>query len=93
MVKQEVARVNIDILEICELKWSGMGKFNSNDNYIYFCGKESLRRNGVALRVKKKKKALHGCNLKTDKIILVPFQGKPINIIVIQVMPQPVMPK
>ena len=98
MVKQEVARVNIDILEIRELKWTGMGKFNSNDHYIYFCGKESLRRNGVALRVKKQKQkqkqnALHGCNLKTDKIILVPFQGKPINIIVIQVMPQPVMPK
>ena len=89
VVKREMAIVNIDILEICELKWTGMGKFNSDDHYIYFCGQESLRRNGAVLRVKKKKvqNALHGSNLKTDKIILVALQGKPINIIMIQVMP------
>ena len=99
VVKEEMARVNIDILEIHELNWTGKGKFNSDDHYIYFCGQESLRRNGADFRGKKKnphktvQNALHGYNLKTDKIILVPFQGKSINIIMIQVMPQPIMPK
>ena len=86
VVKQEMARVNIDILGIRELRWIGMGEFNSDDHYIYYCGKESLRRNGVALIVKKRvQNAVLGCNLKNDRMISVHFQGKPFNITVIQV--------
>ena len=86
VVKQEIARVNIDILGISELKLPGMGKFNSDDHYIYYCGQESLRKNGVALIVKKRvQNAVPGCNLKNDGMISVHFQGKPFNIIVIQV--------
>ena len=70
VVKQEMARVNVDILGISELKWTGMGKFNSQDHYIYYCGQESLRRNGVALLVNKRvQKAVFGCNLKNDRRI------------------------
>ena len=86
MVTQEMARVNIDILGISELKWTGMGIFNSNDPCIYYCGQESLRRNGVALVVNKRvQNAVLGCNLKNDRTISVYFQGKPFNITVIQV--------
>ena len=86
VVKQEMVKVNIDILGISELKWTGMGKFNSDDYYIYYCGQESLRRNGVAILVNKRvQKAVLGCNLKNDRIISVHFQGKPFIITVIQV--------
>ena len=86
MVKQEMARVNVDILGISELRWTGMGEFNSNDHYIYYCGQESLRRNGVAIMVNKRvQNAVLGCNLKNDRMISVHFQGKPFNITVIQV--------
>ena len=86
VVKQEMARVNIDILGISELKWIGMGEFNSDDCYIYYCGQESLRRNGVACIVNKRvRNAVLGCNLKNDRIISVCSQGKPFNITVIQV--------
>ena len=86
VVKQETARVNIDILGISELKWTGMGEFNSNDHYIYYCGQESLRRNGVAIIVNKRvQNAVLGCNLKNDRMISVEFQSKPFNITVIQV--------
>ena len=86
MVKQEMARVNIDILGIREVKWTGMGEFNSDDHYIYYCGQESLRRNGVAIRVNRRvQNAVLGCNLKNDRMISVRFQGKPFNITVIQV--------
>ena len=86
MVKQEVARVNVDILGISELKWTGMGEFSSDDHYIYYCGQESLRRNGVAIMVNKRaKNAVLGCILKNDKRISFCFQGKPFNIMVIQV--------
>ena len=86
MVKQEMARVNINILVISELKWTGMGKFNSDDHYIYYCGQESLRRNGVAIMVNKRvRNAVLGCNLKNNRMISVHFQGKPFNITVIQV--------
>ena len=79
-------RVNIDILEISELRWTGMGEFNSDDHYIYYCGQVSLRRNEVANIVNKKvQNAVLGCNLKNDKMISVRFQGKPFNIRVIQV--------
>ena len=91
VVKQEMARVNIDILGINKLKWTGMGEFNSNDHYIYYCGQESLRRNGVAIIVNKRvQNAVLGCNLKNDRMISVRFQGKPFNIMVIQPTPQPV---
>ena len=81
-----MARVNIDILAISELKWTGMGEFNSDDHYIYYCGQESLRRNGVAIIVNKRVwNAVFGCNLKNDRLISVHFQGKPLNITVIQV--------
>ena len=74
MVKQEMVRVNINILRISELKWTGMGRFNSDDHYTYFCGQESLRRNGVALKVNKKfRNAVLGCNLKNDRMILSLF--------------------
>ena len=86
MVKQEMARVNIDILGISEPIWTGMGEFNSDDHYIYYCRQESLRRNGVALIVNKRvQNAVLGCNLKNDRMISVRFQGKPFNITVIQV--------
>ena len=86
VVKQEMARVNVDILGISELKWTGMGDFNSDDHYIYYCGQESLRRNGVAIMVNKRvRNAVLGCNLKNDRMISLRFQGKPFNITVIQV--------
>ena len=86
VVKQEMARVNVDILGISELKWTGMGEFNSNDHYISYCGQESLRRNGVAIIVNKRvQNAVLGCNLKNDRMISVCFQGKPFSITVIQV--------
>ena len=86
VVKQEMARVNVDILGISELKWTGMGEFNSDDHYIYYWGQESLRRNGVAIMVNKRvRNAVLGCNLKNDRMISVRFQGKPFNITVIQV--------
>ena len=75
-----MARVNVDILGISELKWTGMGDFNSDDHCIYHCGQESLRRNGVAIMVNKRvQKAVLGCNLKNDTMISVHFQGKPFN--------------
>ena len=81
-----MARVNSDILGISELKWTGVGKFNSDDNYVYYCGQESLRRNEVALTVNKRvQNAVFGYNLKNDRMISVRFQGKPFNIMVIQV--------
>ena len=81
-----MARVNIDILGISELKWTGMGEFNSDDHYIYYGGQESLRRNGVALIVNKGvQNAVLGCDLKNDRMISVLFQDKPFNITVIQV--------
>ena len=85
VVKQEMARVNINILGISELKWTRMGEFNSDNHYIYYCGQESLRRNGVAIIVNRVQNAVLGCNLKNDKMISVHFQGKPFNITVIQV--------
>ena len=86
VVKQEMARVNIDILGISEVKWTGMGEFISEDHYIYYCGQETLRINGVALKVNKRvQNAVLGCNFKNDKMISVRFQGKPFNIMVIQV--------
>ena len=85
VVKQEMARVNVNILGISELKWTGMGEFNSDDHYIYYCGQESLRRNGVAIMVNKRvHNAVLGCNLKNDRMIPICFQGKPFNITVIQ---------
>ena len=85
MFKQETARVNIDIIGISELKWTGMGGFNSDDHYIYYCGQESLRTNGVAITVNKRvQNAVLGCNLKNNRMIFVHFQGKPFNIMVIQ---------
>ena len=78
--------MNVDILGISELKWTGMGEFNSDDHYIYYHGKESLRRNGVAIMVNKRvRNAVIGCNLKNDRMISVHFQGKPFNVTVIQV--------
>ena len=86
MIKQEMARVNVDILGISKLKWTGMGEFNSDDHYIYYCGQESIRRNGVAIMVNKRvRNAVLGCNLKNDTITSVHFQGKPFSITVIQV--------
>ena len=84
-VKQEMARVNIDILGISELKWTRMGEFNLDDHCIYYCGQESLRRNGVALIVNRVQHAVLGCSLKNNTMISVCFQGKPFNITVIQV--------
>ena len=85
VVKQQMARVNVDILGITELKRTGIGEFNSDDHYIYYCGQESLRRNGVTITVNKRiLNAVLGCNLKNDRIISVHFQGKPFNITVIQ---------
>ena len=86
VVKQEMARVNINILGISKLKWTGMGEFNTDEHYIYYCGQESLRRNGVSIKVNKRvQNAVPGCNLKNDRMIPVHFQGKPFSITVIQV--------
>ena len=83
VVKQEMARVNI--LGISELRCTGMGEFNSDDHYIYYCGQESLERNGITIIVNKRvRNAVLGCNLKNDRMISVCFQGKPFNITVIQ---------
>ena len=91
VVKQEMARLNIEILCISKLKWTGMGEFNSDDHYIYYCGQESLRRSGVALNLKKRvRKAVLGCNFKNDRMISVHFQGKTFNITVSKSMPRPV---
>ena len=85
VVKQEMVRVNVDILGSSELKWTGMGEFNSDDHYIYYCGQESLRRNGVPIMVNRRvQNAVLGCNLKNDRMISVRFQGKPFNIMLIQ---------
>ena len=85
VVKQEMARVNVNVLGISELKWTGMDEFNSDDHYIYYCGQESLRRNVVAIMINKRvRNAVLGCNLKNDRMISVHFQGKPFNITVIQ---------
>ena len=81
-----MARANVDILGISELKWTGVGEFNSDDHYIYYYGQESLRRNGVAIMVNKRvRNAVLGCTLKNDRMISVHLQGKPFNITVIQV--------
>ena len=86
VVKQEMARVNVGILGISELKWTGIGEFNSDDHYIYYCGQESLRRNGVAIMVNKRiQNEVFGCNLKNNRMISVHFQAKLFNIMVIQV--------
>ena len=86
VVKQEMARENIDLSGISELKWTGMGEFNSDDHYVYCCGQESLRRNGVAIIVNKTvQSAVPGCSLKNNRMISICFQGKPFNITVIQV--------
>ena len=86
MVKQGMARVNIDILGISELRWSGMGEFNSDDHYIYYCEQDSLRRNEVAIIINKRvQNAVLECNLKNDRMISVHLQGKPFSITVIQV--------
>ena len=86
VVKQEIGSVKVNILGISELKWTGMGEFNSDDHYIYYCGQESLRRNGVSIIVNKRVlNAGLGCSLKNDRMISVHFQGKPFNITVIQV--------
>ena len=84
VVKQEITRVNIDILRISDVRWTGMGEFNSDDHYIYYCGQKSLRRNGVAIIANKRvRNAVLGCNLKNDRVISVRFQDKPFNITVI----------
>ena len=84
VVKQEMVRVNVDILGISELKWTGMGEFNSDDHYIYYCGQEALRRNGVAIMVNKRvQNSVLGCNVKNNRMISVRFQSKPFNITVI----------
>ena len=86
VIKQEMAKVNIDILGISKLKWTATGEFNSDDHCIYCCGQESLRRNGVAIIVNKRvRNTVLGCNIKNDRMISVCFHGKPFNITVIQV--------
>ena len=86
VLKQEMARLNIKILGISKLKWTGMSEFNSDDHYIYYCGQESLRKNGVAIIVNERvQNALLGCNLKNDRMISVCFQSKPFNSMVIQI--------
>ena len=92
VVKQEMARVNVDIPGIRELKWTGMGEFNSDDHYIYYCRQESLRRNGVvAIMVNKRvRNAVLGCNLRNDRMISVRLQGKPFKSQLSKSMPQPV---
>ena len=85
VVKQEMVRVNIDNLGISELNWTGMGEFNSGDHYIYYCGQESLRQNGIVLIVNKRvQNAVLGCNLKNNSLISIPFQEKSLRITVIQ---------
>ena len=85
VVKQEMARMNVNILGISELKWTGMGAFNSDDHFIYYCEQEALRRNGAAIMVNKRvQNAVLWCNLKNDRMISVCFQGKPFNITVTQ---------
>ena len=85
VVKQEMSREKVDILGSSELKWTGMGEFHLDDHYIYYCGQESLRRDGVPIMVNKRvRNAVLGCNLKNDRMISVRFQGKPFNIMVIQ---------
>ena len=94
VVKQEMERVNIDILGISKLKWTGMGEINSDDHYIYHCGQESLRRNGIAIIVNKGvQNAVPGCDFKNDRVISVHFQAKPFSVTVIQVYVRPVMLK
>ena len=84
--KKEMAGVNVNILGNSELKWTAMGGFNSDDHYIYYCGKESLERSGVAIILNKRvQNTVFGCNLKNDRMIPIHFQGKPLNITVIQV--------
>ena len=86
VVNWEMARVTVDIQGLSKLRWTGMGEFNSDNRYIYYCGQESLRRNGVAIMVNKRvHKAVLGCNLKNDRMISVRFQGKPFTITVIQI--------
>ena len=86
VVKQEMTRVNIDVLGISEPRWTGMGEFNSDDHYIFYCGQKSLRRNEVGIMVNKRVQCAElGSSLKNDRMISVPFQGKPFNITVIQV--------
>ena len=85
---QEMVRRNTNILGIREPKWTGMGEFNSDDCYIYYCGQESHRRNGIVLIINKRvRNVAFGCNLKNDRMILVCFQGKPFNMTAIQVYP------
>ena len=94
VVKQEMVKVSVNILGISKLKWTGMGEFNSDDQYIYYCGQESLRRNGVALIVNERvQNAVLGCNLKNDRMISVRFQGTPLISQQSKSMPQPVMLK
>ena len=94
VVKQEMARMKVDILGISKLKWTGKGEFNSDDHYIYYCGQESLRRNRVGIIVNKMvQNAIPGYNLKNDRMISVHFQGKPFNVTVIQVNAPTVMLK
>ena len=86
VVKQEMTRVNVDILGISELRWTGLGEFNSDHHYIYYCGQKFLRRNGAGIMVNKRvQNAVLGCNLKNNRMIFVHFQGKPFNIMIIQV--------
>ena len=94
VVKQEMARANADVSGISELKWTGMGEFNSDGHYNHYCGQESLRRIGVTIIVNKRvRNAVLGCNLKNNRVVSVRFQGKPFNITIIQVYAQPVMLK
>ena len=94
VVKQKMARVNVNILGINKLRWTGIGEFNSDDHCIYYCRQESLRRNGVAIMVNKRvRNAVLGCNLKNNRMTSVRFQGKPFNVTVIQVYAPPVMLK
>ena len=85
VIKQEMARVNIDILRISKLKWTGIDEFNSENHYIYYCGQESLRRCGVAIMVNRVQNTVLGYSLKNDRMIFVHLQGKPFNVTVIQV--------
>ena len=94
MVKQEMARENINILGISEPKWMTLDEFNSDDHYKYYCGKESLERNGVAFTVNKRvQNAVLECNLKNDRMISICLQGIPFNIPLIKSVTQPLMPK
>ena len=90
VVKQEMTRVNVDILGISELKWTGMGEFNSDDHYIYYCEQESLKRNGVVITVNKSQKCSTWMQSQNDRMISVRFQAKPFNITVMQVYAPPV---